>query len=601
MIHFPNAHLDLDFLDARETVAEACARAGMPLDLVCGGTGRCGQCRTLIRNHGTTMEVLACQYPVSDEMEILTDREKTQKILDQHIDFNPLVLDPPVLCFPVSRESLNLQNANSFLGSVNAVLPVELACGDPDLLIAGFEALRKDPAPVVDVIAAVKEVSDEQDMRSGILLGIEPENNAVPDFGVAFDVGTTTVVGYLYNLDDGTLCATASKRNRQSVYGADVISRIAAAGDGKLQALHQAICETLSDIIQELCQKTKTVNPRQIISAVCCGNTTMLHLLANVSPQSLGVAPFVSQIKTSVTKPACEWHLGLHPAAQMTLLSPIASYIGSDTGALLAALPQREWEMRLVIDLGTNAEIALGRQNQYTVCSAPCGPALEGDGLAMGMRAEEGAIEKVRYDADAKRFYCKTIGSGPAKGLCGSGVIDTIAALRDSGLLKADGAFINEKACLDHPNGGRIVRRGKIREFVLLTSEENQGASDVVLTQKDIRSIQLAKAAIATAIDLLLKQTQMTLNNIDTVYLAGAFGNYISVASAQKIGLLPAGKHLHTVPVGNGAGSGAIHCLLSLESKRLTEQMPKHCHVINLANAPEFNQMLVLNTSLSPQ
>ncbi|MGN0193821.1 MAG: ASKHA domain-containing protein [Pseudoramibacter sp.] len=601
MIHFPNAHLDLDYLNAGETVAEACARAGMPLDLVCGGTGRCGQCRILIRKNGTAMEVLACQYHVCDEMEILTDREKNQKILDQHIDFDPLILDPPVLCFPVSRESLNLRTPKSFLGSINAVLPVELACGDPDLLIAGFEAVRKNPVPVVDVIASVKEGADGQEMRSGTLLGLDPETGAVPNFGAAFDVGTTTVVGYLYNLEDGSLCVTASARNRQRTYGADVISRIAAAGEGKLEGLHKAVCETLSDIIHALCQKSGTVTPRQIISVVCCGNTTMLHLLAGVSPKSLGTAPFVSQIKTSVTKPAREWHLDLHPAAQMTLLSPIDSYIGSDTGALLAALPQREWEMRLVIDLGTNAEIALGRENQYTVCSAPCGPALEGDGLTMGMRAEEGAIEKVRYDAGTKRFLCETIGGAPAKGLCGSGVIDTIAALRDSGLLKADGAFIRENDCPKHPNGNRLVRRGKIRQFILLTSEENHGAGEVVITQKDIRSIQLAKAAIATAIDMLLKETQMTLNNIDTVYLAGAFGNYISVPSAQKIGLLPTGQHLRVVPVGNGAGSGTIHCLLSLASKNRTEQMPKRCHVINLANDPEFNQVLLLNTALSSQ
>lgn len=601
MIHFPNAHVDLDYLDANETVAEACARAGQPLDLVCGGTGRCGQCRILVRNHGSMMEVLACQYHVCDEMEILTDHEKTQKILDQHIDFNPLVLDPPVVCFPVSRESLNLQNASAFLGSINAVLPVELTCGDPDLLIAGFEAVRKNPVPVVDIIAAVKEAPTEQDLRAGTLLGIDPETSAMPNFGAAFDVGTTTVVGYLYDLEDGSLCATASARNRQSAYGADVISRIATAGNGKLEALHQAVCETLSEIIQALCEKTGAVDPGQIISVICCGNTTMIHLLADVSPESLGTAPFTSKITSSVTGPAKNWHLNLHPAAQMTLLAPIASYIGSDTGALLAALPQRDWEMRLVIDLGTNAEIALGRQNHYTVCSAPCGPALEGDGLTMGMRAEEGAIEKVRYDANTNRFLIQTIGSVPAKGFCGSGVIDTIAALRDSGLLKADGAFISEKECEQHPNGSHLIRRGKVRQFVLLTSEENQGAGDVVLTQKDIRSIQLAKAAIATAIDLLLKETQMTLNDIDTVYLAGAFGNYISISSAQKIGLLPAGKHLRTIPVGNGAGSGAIHCLLSLASKTCTEQMSKHCHVINLANRSEFNQVLILNTPLSPQ
>ncbi|MSS19016.1 ASKHA domain-containing protein [Pseudoramibacter porci] len=600
MIHFPNEHLDLEYLDTRETVAEACARAGHPLDLVCGGTGRCGQCKILIKNHGITLEVLACQYPVFDEMEILTDAEAHQQILDRHVDFDPLRLDPPVRCFPVSFESLNLQNANAFLGSINAVLPIDLTCGEPDILIAGFEAVRKNPVPIVDVIAAVYETDPSAFIaRTGTLLGVTPEIGGIPEYGAAFDVGTTTVVGYLYNLESGDLYATASSKNRQAAYGADVISRIAAAEDGKLAALNDAICETLANLIQELCQKAGALKARQIISVVCCGNTTMLHLLAGVSPKSLGTAPFVSQIDAPIEGPASRWHLDLHPAAQLTLLPPIASYIGSDTSALLAALP-RQNETRLVIDLGTNAEIAVGQNGHYTVCSAPCGPALEGDGLTMGMRAAEGAIEKTSYDPGTKQFHCQMIGDPPATGLCGSGVIDTIAALLDSGLLKPDGSFISDEAAAAHPNGTRLTRSGKIRQFVLLTAEENGGADAIVLTQKDIRAIQLAKAAIQTAVDLLLKAAGVSLANIDTIYLAGAFGNYISIPSAQKIGLLPTGQ-MKIVPVGNGAGSGAIHCLLSLDAKKQTEGMAMQCNVINLTNDTDFNTHLVANTTLSPQ
>ena len=600
MIHFPNEHLDLEYLDTRETVAEACARAGHPLDLVCGGTGRCGQCKILIKNHGITLEVLACQYPVFDEMEILTDAEAHQQILDRHVDFDPLRLDPPVRCFPVSFESLNLQNANAFLGSINAVLPIDLTCGEPDILIAGFEAVRKNPVPIVDVIAAVHETDPSAFIaRTGTLLGVTPEIGGIPEYGAAFDVGTTTVVGYLYNLESGDLYATASSKNRQAAYGADVISRIAAAEDGKLAALNDAICETLADLVQELCRKAGGLENNQIISVVCCGNTTMLHLLAGISPKSLGSAPFISQIDAPIEGSASRLHLNLHPAAQMTLLPPIASYIGSDTNALLAALP-RQNETRLVIDLGTNAEIAVGQNGHYTVCSAPCGPALEGDGLTMGMRAAEGAIEKTSYDPGTKQFHCQMIGDPPATGLCGSGVIDTIAALLDSGLLKPDGSFISDEAAAAHPNGTRLTRSGKIRQFVLLTAEENGGADAIVLTQKDIRAIQLAKAAIQTAVDLLLKAAGVSLANIDTIYLAGAFGNYISIPSAQKIGLLPTGQ-MKIVPVGNGAGSGAIHCLLSLDAKKQTEGMAMQCNVINLTNDTDFNTHLVANTTLSPQ
>lgn len=600
MIHFPNEHLDLEYLNTRETVAEACARAGHPLDLVCGGTGRCGQCKILVKNHGITLEVLACQYPVFDEMEILTGAEAQQQILDQHIDFDPLRLDPPVRCFPVSFESLNLQNANAFLGSINAILPIDLTCGEPDILIAGFEAVRKNPVPIVDVIASVHETDPSAFIaRTGTLLGVTPEVDGIPEYGAAFDVGTTTVVGYLYNLESGDLCATASAKNRQAAYGADVISRIAAAEDGKLVALNDAICETLADLIQELCQKSGNLINKQIISVVCCGNTTMLHLLAGISPKSLGTAPFISQIDAPIEGPASRLHLHLHPAAQMTLLPPIASYIGSDTSALLAALP-RQNETRLVIDLGTNAEIAVGQNGHYMVCSAPCGPALEGDGLTMGMRAAKGAIEKTSYDPGTKQFHCQMIGDPPATGLCGSGVIDTIAELLESGLLNPDGSFISDEAAAAHPNGLRLTRTGKIRQFMLLTAEENGGADAIVLTQKDIRAIQLAKAAIQTAVELLLKAAGLSLAKIDTIYLAGAFGNYISIPSAQKIGLLPFGQ-MKIVPVGNGAGLGAIHCLLSLDAKKQTEGMAAKCNVINLTNDTDFNTHLVANTTLSPQ
>lgn len=576
-------------VDAGATVADACVAAGHPLDLVCGGLGNCGKCLTLVQENGLTFEVLACQYPASDGMHILISPDGAhKKILTKAIAFDPLTFDPSVTAYPVAFNALNLQSDRAFLASINAVLPVDLRCDDPQVLYDAYEAIRRTPGPIVSVLVEMPlvpiETARNAAKAAGHMLAAVPSNHAASMLGAAFDIGTTTVAGYLYDLENGAWLATASAGNAQSAFGADVVSRIDAAASGRGDALRQAIIATLSELLATLCQKAHA-QTQDIIHLIACGNTTMLHLFAGLNPEGLGHAPFKSQITGMLTFHPTDFGPPLHPAAIVRLLPPLGGFVGSDTTALLAALPRRSGN-HLVIDLGTNGELAVGSREHYTVCATACGPALEGDGLTMGMRGISGAIERVTY---TDHFACQVIDAPPAKGICGSGIIDAVAALLDTGLLERSGRFVTGNALAQNPNAAMLRKDGRVTSFVLLSTEENAGGPEITISQKDIRAIQLAKGAIQAATQLLLRHAGLTPKDIDTVYLAGAFGNYIRVESAQKIGLIPDWPNTPVVACGNGAGSGAIRALLSKDVLREINALPEHCEVINLAEDPTFN------------
>lgn len=573
-------------------VDEACAAAGHPLDRVCAGKGTCGQCRVLVREKGLTLEVLGCQYPASDGMAILiSDDGRERQILTQSVQTDPLDFDPPVTCYPMVIGALNFSSAPAFLASMDQILPISLGCSDELALHQWYDAIRACPAPIVNAI-----------VQGDDLIGLSADDEPLEALGLAFDVGTTTIAGYLYDLVDGACLATASAQNGQTAFGGDVISRIQAASEGQMKPLRNALFATLGGLVRDLCRQTGR-RPEAIIHAVYAGNTTMLHFLTGRDPSALGRAPFVSAVQGPVdfdfpaeagrhssASPA------FHPACRHHTLPPLGGFVGSDTTALLAALPQKPG-IRLVIDLGTNGEIALGDGQRYTVASTACGPALEGAGLTMGMRGTDGAIEAVTYPDGP--FDCRVIGGGPALGLCGSGIVDAIAALLDAGILRPDGAFLPEddltgETGVPHPLANRFGHTADgVRCFTLLSPEENPGGPAIVLTQKDIRAVQLAKAAIQAATLCLMEASGYTPDAVPDLYLAGAFGNYIRVASAQKLGLIPAWPGTAVHPVGNGAGAGAVRCLLSQSEIARCEAIPCSTRHLALTETPSFNDHFI--------
>ncbi len=433
-------------------------------------------------------------------------------------------------------------------------------------------------------------------------------------FGAAVDVGSTTIALYLCDLRTGEVLAAESEMNPQIVYGEDVMSRIQYSiehGDG-LEKMHKAVIGTLNKLMQlalRHCeerdsatkQSRNDVTKDDIFEMVLVGNTTMHHLLLNLPPTHLGRAPYVPTIHKAVDLKARELGLNINPAGNIHVLPTIASFIGADTsGVLIAEEPHKQDENWLIIDVGTNAELVLGNRRRLVCTSTPTGPALEGAHIEYGMRAAPGAIERVEIDESTLEPRYKVIGAegwntGDVKGICGSAIIDAVAEMFRVRILDGRGRF-NAKFALSEVEGTKRIRSGgNGQEYVIAWARETSIGRDIVLTLKDIRQIQLAKAALFVAARTLLRQ--MNLERPDKLILAGGFGSYIDKTKAMLIGLIPDLPLEDVYAVGNAAGDGARIALLNIEKRHEAAEVVQTVQRFELPTDPEFqNQfMLALN------
>lgn len=584
-IIFPNIP-DTFCTDSAITIAEALNRIGHPMDLVCGGQGTCNKCMVDIEEGGRIQKVRACQETVRDGMRVLfTPESQENQILENARQPASAPFDPMLKQFSLPTDSLKAPLGGFDFEMIRQAVPIFLA----DL---SWEALQKlnqlMTAPEKPFLTVVCYGSD--------VIAFSGSDTPLPLYGMAFDIGTTTVVGYLYDMNTGHMLAQASALNGQIRFGADVISRIAAAGESETQLfeIHTAIIDTLSGIIAEVCRQAQIASSL-IYAATYCGNSTMINLLLNVSPVRLGRVPFLNTSRDCLTLFHNGLGLPVAPACVHTTLPLLGGFVGADTAAVLLSLPD-DHRCRLMIDLGTNGEIAVIDGSRCLVASTACGPALEGAGLSMGMRGTTGAIERVRcHDG---QFFCDVIGGGPAKGFCGSGIIDAIACLLSIGLILPQGSFKKEDAVADPALARRFSRTEKgQRQLTLLTSEENHGGPAIVITQKDIRAIQLAKGAIYTGCSLLLSHYGIDGSALSEIVISGAFGNYIDVHNAQSIGLLPTYDGVPVRSVGNGAGLGARKFLLNVQEQRRCDHIKAITTHLELASDPEFANAYILNTS----
>ena len=426
---------------------------------------------------------------------------------------------------------------------------------------------------------------------------IEVQAGYVEDsYGAAVDIGSTTVALYLCNLRTGEMLAAESEMNPQIVYGEDVMSRIQYAieyPDG-LEKLHKAIIATLNKLLKQAA-KTADIHTKDILEMVLVGNSTMHHLLLNLNPKDLGLAPFVPAIHSSVDVKARELGLNINPAANIHVLPTIASFVGADTSAMLVAEePHKQDENWLLIDVGTNAELVLGNRKRLVCTSTPTGPALEGAHVEYGMRAAPGAIERVRIDEKTLEPKYKIVGEenwneGKAKGICGSAIIDAVAELFRAGIVDSRGKF---KTGLESTR----IRKGESGwEYVIAWAEETSIGRDIPMTQQDVRQIQLAKAALFTAARTLLKRSG--LESPDKIILAGGFGSYIDKEKAMLIGLIPDCELPNVYAVGNSAGDGARIALLNVEKRREIEAVTRRVERFELPTDPEFQNQFMLATS----
>ena len=419
-----------------------------------------------------------------------------------------------------------------------------------------------------------------------------PSFSRVPDkepyYMAAFDIGTTTIAAYLLDGRTGKELCTASSLNPQAAYGADVISRANYVLEHGHKELSDCVHSAADKLIGQLAQSAGI--QREDIYLLCfVGNTCMHHIFFQYPMESLVRAPYVPSQKGLIRKKAAEFDIHIHPEGELIFLPVIAGFVGADTmGCILSLRPDLQEEISLMLDIGTNGELVLGNKNQLVCCSTAAGPAFEGAKIHCGMRGAQGAIDHMSYDSSG--FHFSVIGQKAPKGICGSGLIDTIACLRRTGLIDESGRLLNrdEAAALDLAFAPHMTQRDHMPAFLY-----DPAYPEVFLTQKDVREVQLAKAAIAAGILLLEKHLGIAHENIRKVYIAGAFGNYMDPKSACDIGLLPYSLRDRVVPVGNAAGEGAKIALQNAEELDKTVQLMHQVDFLELAALPQFQDCFI--------
>jgi uncharacterized 2Fe-2S/4Fe-4S cluster protein (DUF4445 family) len=431
--------------------------------------------------------------------------------------------------------------------------------------------------------------------------GIETETGMQPDIyekyleiqskdpilGVAVDIGTTTVVARLINMQDGRCIATEAALNPQTRYGDDVVSRIAyAETDAKLTELQKVITDCVNELIARLCEKN-SIDSQQIFEACAVGNTTMNHIFLNLPVKQLGQAPYKAYSLDAKDTAVGELGLQINPAGNIHTVENIAGFVGSDTTAVALATDIDTFEkMSLIVDIGTNGEIVLGTAVKLYAASCAAGPAFEGARIRCGSRAVEGAIEAVVVNED--EIVLDLIGNSPAHSICGSGLIDAVAVLLNLGIVDATGRFV-ETATLEDKLPPKIFSR--IIEKDEQPAFQLDDAQKVVLTQADIRQVQLAKAAIRAGIIFLERKLGIADGDIEQIFLAGAFGNYLRAESALRLKMLPEVPTERIHFVGNAASSGAQMMLLSRQCRDKARQLARKIEYVEIAHQPGFQDV----------
>jgi len=407
-------------------------------------------------------------------------------------------------------------------------------------------------------------------------------------------------VVYLLDLRTGQQLAVAAGMNAQMAYGDDVVSRIRHAMQGRRarRQLQRAVIRVLNDLIRQAA-RSAGVSLQRVYLLTAVGNTCMMHLFLGLDPTPLGLAPYVPVVRQPWEVAAQELGLRVNPQARVYVLPNIASFVGADTvGMVLTHLWGGEGTA-LAIDIGTNGEIVLRHRGRIMACSAAAGPAFEGARITHGMRGAPGAISRVRLN---EQVEIDTIGHRPPQGICGSGLVDVIAQMLERGLLDSTGriAAPEEVPQVSDELRSRLVTSDSNQAFVLARAEESATGEPVVLSQRDVRELQLAKGSIRAATNTLLKTVGVELEEIERLYLAGGFGNYLDIANARRIGLLPPLPLERIEGVGNAAGAGAKLALLSVEERRRAAELARQVEHLELCGNPDY-QMEFMETMLFPE
>ena len=579
---------------------DAASWNGIAIDSTCGGYGTCKKCR--IKVTSGDVEPSKLDFRAFTETEIkegwrLACLVRTAK--DISVDVPALTTRPKAATVGVGRQVIlrpavqkrYIELEEPSLADQRTDIVRVFDAVDDIVANASLASMRELPRILRAANFKVTAVFVDQEF-----LGIEAGDTTALRYGIAYDLGTTTVVATLLDLNTGTPVAVKSMLNKQQPFGADVITRISATmldpdALAKLSGLAQ---ETLNQLTQEVCLEAD-VNPNNVYELAIAGNATMVQLLLGIDPEPLGVAPFIMASADYPNISVKEIGIEVHPLAKAVILPSLGAYVGGDiiAGALASGM-DRDKRLRLFIDVGTNCEIVLGDGDKIVATAAPAGPAFEAASIKCGVRAASGAIETIKIvDGDLE---IGTIDDSPAIGICGSGLVDACASLVEVGLLDHSGKFVSDEAALTiSPKlASRLVTREGERVFVLTWSKEVGDLSDCVfLTQRDVRELQFAKAAIATGWALLLEEFGVKESEIQQVLLAGSFGSYLSPSSAIKIGLVPKLSVMRIMSAGNVAGEGAKMVLLSAQERHGAQALLDEIDYIELSDRPDFNDKFV--------
>lgn len=560
--------------------------AGINIESVCGGRGVCKKCAVEIISDGLTeptsaeIEILniskslrlACQAKVLADVIIKipqASRQTRGRILEWGLvrDFE---FFPEVRCMDVSIKIPSLEDQRS---DAERLLQAVNAKSIEALLLKRLPSKLRESNWDVEAILYSDEVLD-----------VRPRHNG--DFyGIAVDVGTTTIVAYLIDLKTGRLVSIKSGYNGQIIYGDDVISRMAFAmkKQDNLKALQSRVVATINGLILDAVNEAGC-SPSDVYEISFAGNTVMTSLLYGTEVSAIATVPYVPPFRSSLRFKAREIGLETNSSAMAYTFPLISGYVGGDVVAdiLVSGIHKRD-EKSLLIDLGTNGEIVLKSGDLMLASSTAAGPAIEGAGLSNGMRGMDGAIESVSIDVETYDAYYRTIANAEPRGICGSGVVDSIAWMLISGILDQGGRISDF-------NISRIIEINGNKAFVLAVNNEGR---KIYITQSDVRNFQLAKAAIFAACSLLMRIADLSIDEISKVYIAGAFGNYIDPRSAMMVGMIPEMPLNKVVQIGNGSGHGAVMSLLSKKVKDEAEFVAKKVKAIDLNMISEFQREFI--------
>ena len=572
------------------------------IDAPCGGKGKCGKCKVKILDgyvspvteqeknllseteleHGVRLACLT--RPLSDLTVYLRANTQAQ-ILVKGIEYDTDVL-PNIRKTAVTLPEPNLEDQRDDFARLKSAL------GNGSFHMP-LKELVKLPSVLRDNAYNVTAVHDKN-----YIITVEPGDTTGQNYGIAVDIGTTTVVAYLMDLNTGDQVDVTSGLNAQKSQGQDVISRInyTIQHEDGIEHLRKRIINQINTMIWDLSERNK-IAIENIYSITLVGNTTMMHLAAGLPPKHIATVPFIPVAKNRITFLAEDMGLGIPKGASAYLLPSISGYVGADiVAATLASGLFYGEAMSLLIDIGTNGEIVLGNRDRLLCCSTAAGPAFEGATIRHGVGGIAGAINRVGIDDGS--FACQTIDDARPLGICGSGIIDTMAMLLDCGFVDETGRMLGADE-IQNPVGEKLtsllIEDDGLPSILLVDAKKTESGEQIFLSQKDVREIQLAKASIAAGIQTLIKAAGISVNDIDVIYLAGGFGSYIDRDNAIRVGLIPSELADRVQVIGNAAGTGSVLSLISERCLAECDRIANSAEYVELSSSPDFQDEYINN------